>query len=102
MAEDLMASLRSGIDFEELAKTISSCESTRESGGEVGWVGKQDDFLEETLPEGVRTVALIHKPGDVVVVESVRGVHLVKVRISVSMSMSTSVCDFVGDLSLRM
>jgi parvulin-like peptidyl-prolyl isomerase len=35
MAEDLFTQLKANADFEELARAISGCEFTRESGGEV-------------------------------------------------------------------
>ena len=129
MADDLMTQLRGGADFEELASSISMCEFTREEGGKVGWVGKDDDFLDDRsqpsalnpqpsalspqplspsapqpsifcpssphppipssphplyleldrLPDAARKEALIRKPGDMVVVETSLGHHIVKV-----------------------
>jgi hypothetical protein len=35
MADDLLTQLKANADFEELARAISGCEFTRESGGEV-------------------------------------------------------------------
>jgi hypothetical protein len=35
MADELFSQLKAGTDFEELARAISGCESTRESGGEA-------------------------------------------------------------------
>jgi hypothetical protein len=49
---------------------------------QVGWVRRGDDFIEETLPEIVRETAMIYKPGDVILCESSRGFHLVKVCVS--------------------
>ena len=41
------------IDFEDLAEQISNCESSRTEGGNVGWVGASDEFLDEILPPSV-------------------------------------------------
>jgi hypothetical protein len=67
-------------DFEELALQISNCESSRKEGGNVGWVSREDAFLDEVLPLEVREAALAKKPGDTVLVQSARGWHLVKVE----------------------
>ena len=44
-------------DFELLAEQISNCESSRKEGGNVGWVGLADDFLDEVLPPAARQAA---------------------------------------------
>jgi hypothetical protein len=44
------------------------------------WVSEADAFLDETLPSHVRVAALRKKPGDVLTMESGRGVHLVKIE----------------------
>jgi hypothetical protein len=46
----------------------------------VGWVSREDAFLDEVLPLEVREAALAKKPGDTVLVQSARGWHLVKVE----------------------
>ncbi|KAL7546633.1 hypothetical protein ACHAWF_009966 [Thalassiosira exigua] len=91
-------------NFEETAKVVSNCAATREEGGSVGWVnlgeafdddGDDDDVnegpegtrknpnkhLDEILPPAARRRVLSTptKPGDVLMVESSRGVHLVQV-----------------------
>jgi hypothetical protein len=43
-------------DFEELALQISNCESSRKEGGNVGWVSKEDAFLDEVV---VTTIIII-------------------------------------------
>lgn len=68
------------IDFEDLAEQISNCESSRTEGGNVGWVGASDEFLDEILPPSARQAALLKKPGDMTLVETVRGWHLIKVE----------------------
>eukprot|EP00286_Rhodomonas_abbreviata_P014211 CAMPEP_0181318682 /NCGR_PEP_ID=MMETSP1101-20121128/17139_1 /TAXON_ID=46948 /ORGANISM="Rhodomonas abbreviata, Strain Caron Lab Isolate" /LENGTH=205 /DNA_ID=CAMNT_0023426173 /DNA_START=194 /DNA_END=808 /DNA_ORIENTATION=+ len=80
MAEDLLKQAQQGADFEELCKQISACETTREKGGEIGWVGEEDEHLEELLPSAVRAAALVRKPGDMVVCESALGHHIVLVE----------------------
>ncbi len=75
------------ITFEDLAKQISNCAETREKGGSVGWVtiddqdGTKNEHLDEIFPPQAREQA-IHittKPGDIVMVESPRGYHLVQI-----------------------
>ncbi len=75
------------ISFEDLAKQISNCVETREKGGSVGWVtiddqdGTKNEHLDEIFPPQAREQA-IHittKPGDIVMVESPRGFHLVQI-----------------------
>ena len=84
MAEALMTQIRSGDDFGELAKVISACEQSRAEAGAVGWVGRNDEHLDSILPESVRSAALLQKPGDVIQCKSPLGIHLVKVRPSLS------------------
>ena len=79
LAESLMEQVRSGADFNELAKAISACEHTRTEGGAVGWVGHLDSHLDDMLPPAARTAALQQKPGDVVKCQSPLGIHLIKV-----------------------
>lgn len=75
------------ISFEDLAKQISLCTESREKGGAVGWVtiddqdGTKNEHLDEIFPPQAREQA-IHittKPGDIVMVESSRGFHLVQI-----------------------
>eukprot|EP00535_Pseudo-nitzschia_heimii_P002918 CAMPEP_0197186982 /NCGR_PEP_ID=MMETSP1423-20130617/14981_1 /TAXON_ID=476441 /ORGANISM="Pseudo-nitzschia heimii, Strain UNC1101" /LENGTH=681 /DNA_ID=CAMNT_0042638435 /DNA_START=106 /DNA_END=2147 /DNA_ORIENTATION=+ len=75
------------ISFEDLAKQISMCSETRDKGGSVGWVtiddqdGSKNEHLDEVFPPQARQQA-IHittKPGDIVLVESPRGFHLVQI-----------------------
>mmetsp|Transcript_15808 Transcript_15808/g.32770 ORF Transcript_15808/g.32770 Transcript_15808/m.32770 type:complete len:632 (+) Transcript_15808:217-2112(+) len=75
------------ISFEDLAKQISNCVETRDKGGAVGWVtindqdGSKNEHLDGIFPAQAREQA-IHittKPGDIVLVESPRGFHLVQI-----------------------
>lgn len=88
-------------NFEEMAKAVSNCAETRDEGGSVGWVNLSEDFdtsdddasttddmkknpnehLDLILPPSAREYILNTptKPGDILLVESSRGVHLVQV-----------------------
>jgi len=87
-------------NFEEMAKIVSNCEVTRDEGGSVGWLNLGEDFnndsstkgeekrfknpnehLDLILPPSARQSILSTptKPGDILQVESNRGVHLVQV-----------------------
>lgn len=88
LAETSLHELRTAsTSFEDLANQISMCSETRESGGSIGWVtiddqdGTKNEHLDLLFPPQAREQA-IHittKPGDVVLVESPRGFHLVQV-----------------------
>jgi len=81
-------------NFEEMAKIVSNCEVTRDEGGNIGWLNLGEDFdndstefknpnehLDLILPPSARQYILSTptKPGDILQVESNRGVHLVQV-----------------------
>jgi tRNA-2-methylthio-N6-dimethylallyladenosine synthase len=88
-------------NFEEMAKVVSNCVETREEGGGVGWVNLSEEIsshndtdgsvpgtrrnpnqhLDLILPPSARKHILTTptKPGDILLVESFRGVHLVQV-----------------------
>lgn len=87
-------------DFVTLASTLSACHFTREEEGYIGWVnlkkvpssneeanGDDDDdedpneHLNHILPKEARTTLLnmVTKPGDIVMVESTRGFHLIQI-----------------------
>jgi len=53
---------------------------TSVQGGNVGWVSQGDEFLDDVLPATAREAALLKKPGDIAVVETDRGWHLVCMR----------------------
>ena len=80
LAGTIQEQLRSGADFEKLARSISDCTVTREEGGEVGWVGLEDAFLDEIVPRVVREALIDAKPGDTVQTESDRGIHVSRVE----------------------
>ena len=75
-------------NFETRARMTSLCQETRDEGGNVGWVGLDEDFdggqnghLDSILPPSARKriAETPSKPGDVLLVESERGVHLVQI-----------------------
>jgi tRNA A37 methylthiotransferase MiaB len=74
--------------FEDLAKLVSNCELTRLKAGEIGWLSMDvqndettDSHLDEILPAEARQqlVQIATKPGDIVMVTSSRGYHLVQI-----------------------
>lgn len=84
-------------NFESMAEAVSNCAETRDEGGSVGWINLAEDFdfdepseesrnpnehLELILPRSARKEILETptKPGDILMVQSRRGVHLVQVR----------------------
>lgn len=80
------AASSSSSSFEEMAKLVSACVETREQYGMVGWVSVNEDggineHLDLILPREAREqmVQITTKPGDIVMVESSRGFHLVQV-----------------------
>jgi hypothetical protein len=88
LAETSLHELRKAtISFEDLAKQISMCTQSRDKGGIIGWVtiddqdGSKNEHLDELFPPQARQQA-IHittKPGDIVLVQSPRGFHLVQI-----------------------
>ena len=72
--------------FTDVARSFSSCESTRMKDGEVGWVdfathAAPDHPLDPVLPQSARKALVENtrmKPGDVVKVTSSQGIHLVQ------------------------
>ena len=89
LAESSLHELRMAtISFEELAQQISMCAESREKGGSIGWVtiddqdGSKNEHLDGIFPAQAREQA-IHittKPGDIVLVQSPRGFHLVQIQ----------------------
>jgi hypothetical protein len=74
------------ISFEELAGQISACTETRDKGGSIGWItledqdGTKNGHLDGIFPREAREQAarITTKPGDIVLVQSPRGFHLVQ------------------------
>lgn len=84
-----------------MAKVVSNCAETREEGGNIGWVNLAESFgassddaqkegeekknpnehLNEILPPSARQQIFSQstKPGDIISVQSRRGVHLIQV-----------------------
>lgn len=85
LARATLRTLReAGLTFDDLARQISNCPETREEGGSVGWMSLEDsenEHLELILPKSARdkVLATSTKPGDIVMAESSRGVHLVQI-----------------------
>lgn len=73
-AEDFLAAVRAGADFPKLAASVSLDAATKEQGGDVGFIsrGTLDGELEKT--------AFGLRPGEVAVIKSARGYHLIKVE----------------------
>jgi len=88
---------KASLNFPELASQISNCEETRDHAGSIGWVSMEENFstnpekkddevgindhLDGILPPQARQSVLYMntKPGDIVMVESERGFHLVQI-----------------------
>jgi hypothetical protein len=100
LAQASMHELRTAsITFEELAGQISLCTQTREEGGAIGWITikeekeeldesgdgssiiKTNEHLDGIFPREAReqAVQITTKPGDIVLVQSPIGFHLVQV-----------------------
>jgi len=97
LAEESLLRLRMAqVDFETLASTVSACGETRDDKGLVGWVNlhhhhaddssssssiSSNEHLDGILPVEARdTLArMVTKPGDVVMLQSWRGYHLVQI-----------------------
>ncbi|KAJ1632088.1 hypothetical protein T492DRAFT_991170, partial [Pavlovales sp. CCMP2436] len=81
MAELLLQRLREGADFAELAAGASACEATRGKGGAIGWVNREgrSEYADMILPAEAQALAFAHKPGDVLLAPSERGVHVLRV-----------------------
>jgi hypothetical protein len=71
--------VKQGSDFRALARSVSACSETREAGGELGWAGLNDDYLDLLLPRVVRERALALKAGDMALVTSSLGHHIVRI-----------------------
>lgn len=86
--------------FEEMARLVSACDATRDGGGEIGWMNVNEggggvdldgasssspnntsEHLDAILPREARerVVHISTKPGDVFMVESSRGYHLIQI-----------------------
>ena len=95
LADESLHRLRSAdIPFAELAQLVSACAVTREKGGDIGWMNVQEEdmdhegqvvnineHLDAIFPRQAREQMLLikSKPGDVIMVESPLGFHLVQV-----------------------
>ena len=89
LAQQTMHDLRasSGLDFAEMAQAVSACAETRDKSGNIGWMSTQDpdgtknEHLDGLIPRDARVqlLQITTKPGDIVMVESSRGYHLVQI-----------------------
>jgi len=95
LARSALQQLRlASVTFEDLAGQISLCESTRDKGGSIGWVHPQNtpqednddeldpnEHLDPVLPPQARRQLFSKpsKPGDIVMVSSSKGFHLVQI-----------------------
>ncbi|MEO6878055.1 MAG: peptidylprolyl isomerase, partial [Gemmatimonadaceae bacterium] len=79
-AESLLVQLKTGTDFEKLAKRESMDLKSRESGGDIGWHRRNDDLPEfERWLFGTPFVAGL-QPGELSpVVETAYGYHIIRV-----------------------
>jgi len=79
LAATCFEELKQGSKFRDLARSVSACAETRAAGGEVGWVGLNDDYLDLLLPREVREKALALKAGDMALATSSLGCHIVQI-----------------------
>jgi tRNA-2-methylthio-N6-dimethylallyladenosine synthase len=81
MAALLLAQLRAGADFGELAASASACEGTRNKGGAIGWVNREgvEPHVDALIPPHAQALAFAHKPGDVLVARTALGSHLIRI-----------------------
>jgi hypothetical protein len=79
---------QASLAFDDLARQLSMCSETRQHGGNIGWLSFGQDeksdpnqHLDLVLPKRARCKILNFKtkPGDIVMVESHRGFHLVQI-----------------------
>jgi PPIC-type PPIASE domain len=94
LAMTSLSQIRSAeISFELLAKQISACAITRDHGGLIGWVPltgassaseikDEEDYFANIIPRNAReqVTQITTKPGDITLVESHRGFHLVQIQ----------------------
>jgi hypothetical protein len=85
------------VNFDELARQISACTITRANGGKIGWVSMNqatavnsslaledhefslvDTIISKQVRE--RVIQVSTKPGDIVMMQSPRGFHLVQIQ----------------------
>ena len=72
-AQDVLAQVKSGVDFAALAKQHSE-DTSAQSGGEIGWIVRK-----QTVKE-FEDAAFSMKPGEVRLVKTIYGVHIIKVE----------------------
>jgi peptidyl-prolyl cis-trans isomerase D len=73
-ADDLLKQLKSGANFEELAKKYSEDTGSAKQGGSLGWIGKG-----QTVPEFEKTAFSLPKGQMSGVVKSSYGFHIIRV-----------------------
>ncbi|PYV01586.1 MAG: hypothetical protein DMG26_13240, partial [Acidobacteria bacterium] len=72
-AQDVLAQVKSGADFGDLAKQHSE-DTSAQSGGEIGWIVRK-----QTVKE-FEDAAFSMKPREVRLVKTIYGVHIIKVE----------------------
>jgi peptidyl-prolyl cis-trans isomerase D len=73
-AEDLLKQIKSGANFEELAKKYSEDPGSAKQGGSLGWIGKG-----QTVPEFEKTAYSLPKGQISGVIKSSYGFHIIRV-----------------------
>ena len=73
-AHDLLAQIKSGANFGELAKQHSEDTANAQNGGELGWIVRK-----QTVKE-FEDAAFSMKPGQVDLVKTIYGIHIIKVE----------------------
>lgn len=87
LAESSLHEVRSAsISFDDLARQISHCSETRDKGGQLGWISMNNgsdgnEHLNGLFPPEAREqiVQITTKPGDIALIESSIGFHLVQI-----------------------
>jgi peptidyl-prolyl cis-trans isomerase D len=73
-ADSLMAEIKKGKNFADLARQFSEDPGSKDNGGDLGW------FTEGTMVPTFNDACFNGKPGDLVVVESPYGAHLINIQ----------------------
>lgn len=73
LADSLKKEILKGANFEELVKQFSTDRGTKEKGGDLGW------FKERTMIKAFSDSCFMAKKGDVKIVETQFGIHVVQI-----------------------
>jgi len=81
LAEEVRKTLQKKPDsFVDIVTRLSLCPASAASGGDLGWVGRDDNSLEDLVPMEVRETVIKGQPGDILKIKSPRGWHLVRIE----------------------